>query len=258
MRIRLVVLMAGVSVLLTAPGAAAADFSDPAGDAGSAPDITAVSVTTTEADVTFRVSVPSTPILARDAELFLAIDADPRAGDQHGVDFVYSLRGELPLRTRRWSGNQHVVFPSNATGRYESGVATFVVPRAELGDAAEIGFGAVGSRGADSDAAPGSGDWSLRLRAAPRVTSVVVRFAPAAPRAGRPFRVAVASARLSDRTAGRGTVTCTARIAGMRLAGRGCSWRIPAAMRGRRLTVIVRIAVPGSGAKARSFAFRIG
>ena len=238
--------------------AGAADHTDPAGDAGTAPDITAVSATATPTSISFRVVVANMSSLADGAELFLAIDADSGAGDQHGVDFVYSLRqGGAELRTRRWSGTQHVPFASTATGRFEGGVATFVLQLSELGDPAAIGFGAIGSRGDDSDAAPGNGSWTLRLREAVRVGALVARFAPSPPRAGRAFRVAAATAKLSDGSTRSGTRTCVARVAGARLSGRGCSWRVPASARGKRLTVAVSLRVAGVGATSRTYAFRV-
>jgi len=243
---------------LSPAGAGAADHTDPAGDAGTAPDITTVTATPTPTSISFRVVVTNTTSLAEGAELFLAIDADRSAGDQHGVDFVYSLRqGGAELRTRRWSGTQHVPFASTATGGFEGGVATFVLQLAELGDPAVIGFGAIGTRGDDSDAAPGNGSWTLRLREAVRVASQAARFAPSPPRAGRAFRVATTTAKLSDGSTRVGTKTCVARAGRARLSGRGCSWRIPASARGKRLTVTVRLVVAGVGATSRTYAFRV-
>jgi hypothetical protein len=253
---------AGLAAVLaiTVP-AAAADFSDPRGDAGTAPDITTVSATPSTESITFRVVVANMDRLAPDAELFLAVDTDrsTRTGDQHGVDFVYSLREEGSLlRTRRWSGSQHVSFPSTAAGAYQGGVATFVLQLAELGSPAAISFGAVGARGADSDAAPGNGSWPLVLRETLRVSSVTVRFAPAAPVAGKPFRVASASGTLSDGTRRAGAVAaCTARIAGAALAGRRCAWRVPASARRKPLLVGVRVRVPNVGTATRTYRFSI-
>lgn len=246
--------------MLAAPGAAAADYTDPVGDAGGAPDVAAVAVSATDTSVSFRVSIANMVELDPAAELFLAVDTDPnaRTGDQHGVDVVYSLRdGGSRLRTRRWSGTQHVPFASSATGGFERGTATFVVQLAELGNPAAIGFGAIGSRGTDSDAAPGNGSWSFRLREPLRVRSVTARFAPRVPRAGQVVRVAAASVTLSDGTSRTAVPTCVARVAGARLAGRGCAWRIPVGSRGRRLTVRVRVLVPSVGATTRAYAFPI-
>jgi hypothetical protein len=240
--------------------AGAADFTDPRGDAGTAPDITAVSAIPSAQSVAFRITVANMDRLAAGSELFLAIDRDRGAvtGDQHGVDFVYSLReGGSVLRTRRWSGTQHVSFASTATGSYESGVATFVVTLEELGFPSTIGFGAIGSRAPDSDAAPGNGSWPLVLREALRVRSAAVRFAPSAPVAGRAFRVAAASGLLSDGTSRAATASCTARIAGRRLAGSRCSWRLPSSARGKPLTISVRVRVDGVGTVARAYRFRI-
>jgi hypothetical protein len=240
--------------------AGAADFTDPRGDAGAAPDIVRVSATASAESIAFRIVVANMDRLAADAELFLPIDADHSAttGDQHGVDFVYSLRdGGAVLRTRRWSGAQHTPFASTATGAHVSGAATFVVRLEELGFPSTIGFGAVGSRGADSDAAPGNGSWPLELREELRVQSAAVRFAPRAPVAGRVFRVASASGRLSDGTSRAGTPSCAAKIADKQLARSRCSWRLPSTARGRPLTINVRVRVDGVGAVTRAFRFRI-
>lgn len=242
------------------PSAGAADFTDPPGDAGSAPDITRVSVTKTGAALRFEVAVANMDDLAADAELFLPIDKDrsTRTGDQHGVDFVYSLRqGGSELRTRRWTGSQHATFGSTATGSHDGGVATFVVQLTELGSPAVVGFGAVGTRGADSDAAPANGSWAFRVRAALRVRSAAVRFAPRAPRGGRVFRFASAAATLSDGTRRVAAAACKARLAGARLAGTGCRWRLPAGAKGKQLAVTVTVRVAGVGAKTKLYRFQV-
>jgi opacity protein-like surface antigen len=252
--------LAAVVAAVLASSAAAADFTDPPGDAGSAPDITKVSATKTGDALQFRITVANMNALAPDAELFLPIDTDrsTATGDQHGVDFVYSLRqGGAELRTRRWTGSQHAPFASTATGGHAAGVATFVVRLAELGSPAVVGFGAVGTRGQDSDAAPANGSWAFRVRAALRLRSVAARFTPRSPRAGGAFRLTAATGRLSDGTNRSGAPSCQARLAGARLAGSGCRWRVPVGARGKQLVVSVRVRVAGVGASTRTYRFRV-
>ena len=63
--------LAGVA--LAASSAGAVDRSDPAGDAGIAPDITSVSATPSPGEVAFRVVVANMSVLEDGAELFLAV-----------------------------------------------------------------------------------------------------------------------------------------------------------------------------------------
>jgi hypothetical protein len=257
----LIVLLALSALIATfASPARAAEHSDAAGEAGAAPDIARVSVEPTESALTFRIVLAAADPLADGGELFLALDADGSAatGDRHGVELVYSLRaGGLELRARRWSGVEHAPFTSSATGRVEGAVVTFVVQRAELGSPAAIGFGAVGVRGSDADAAPENGSWAFRLRETARVSSVQARWPAAGPVAGRTFRLLGASGRLSDGTTRRGAATCRARLAGRLLPGRGCRWLLPPQAKGRRLAVTVRLRVAGVGTATRTLRFRV-
>jgi hypothetical protein len=243
-----VAVLAAAAAIATS-NAGAVSHQDARGDAGSAPDITSVSVEPSGSSLAFRISFvePGAP-LDGGGELFLALDAGA-TGDQHGVDHVYSLRaGGAELRARRWTGSEHAPFASTATARLEPGAATFVVDLAELGSPEVIGYGAVGARGSDLDAAPENGSWQLRLREAVRVSAVNASWSPRRPTAGRPFRVVAASATMSDGTQRRGTFTCSARLAGRMLGAGGCRWRMPSGARGKRLTVQLRIELDGAAA----------
>jgi hypothetical protein len=68
---------------------------------------------------------------------------------------------------------------------------------------------------------------------------------------GTGFGVKGVTAGLSTGTSRRVSATCTARLAGTRLAGR-CSWRIPLYAERKRLSITVR-----AGGLSRSYTFRV-
>jgi transposase len=255
-RTPVIAVVAVAAVSIAAGGAAT--FSDPRGDSGSAPDVTEVAVERAGAVLEFRVAVANMSALAPRAELHLAIDADRNAGDRHGVDHVYTLReAGAALRARRWNGTVLEPFTSSARAEFVDGVARYAVELAELGSPDAIGFGVVGVKEDDSDAAPGNGSWTFRLVAAPRLTSLAARFSPRVPRAGRPFRLLSATGTSSDGTTRRVKATCRARLAGAALASRGCRWRLSPAARGKQLVVVVTARIAALGSVTRQYRFRV-
>jgi len=220
------------------PKSAAATFQDPQGDAGTAPDITSVTVS---GDRTGEMSF-SMPLDGFDgeAQLFVAIDIDGSSatGDRNGIEVVLDARPGGSVRIRRWNGSELVPFTEAATSfSYTAGVATFRIDAPYLGLYPFIGFGVVSVRGSSTDAAPNSG--SYRYRAAP---PLLVRFVPPRPVAGRRFTL---------RAPGAAYVSCSAVLGGKALP-RGCVWKLPRSARGKAL--VVRVVVDG---ESRTFRFRV-
>lgn len=248
-------------------------LSDPAGDGNGAADITGVIVGNTLAgDVFFLVQVNNrSGIVANDAVL-VRIDADRNAatGDRDGdggIDYILLINGTAQqVVLLRWNGTQ---FDSSAPASLEADWANgyFVaVNRSELGNTTAFDYDVFTAliEGADNqfDVAPNDvfGEYTL---SAPHIESATARFAPTAPRAGRPFRVSGVQLKLeTEETAAATSYSCRATLAGRRLAGRGaggCTFRLPASARGKRLVVTVTATLAGGGGSVtlRPVAFKV-
>jgi len=83
-----------------------------------------------------------------------------------------------------------------------------------------------------------------------RLVAAGLSATPATPRAGVRFTVRLRVTTATGARVGRGTIGCTARLAGrpLRLVGKGwsaagawCAWKPAAAQRGKRLTAAIRV-----------------
>jgi hypothetical protein len=226
-----------VELLAAAALAPPAAFSDPAGDAGGAPDVTSVRIEAQGSSLRVAIRVAG---FTGDARLYVPLDVDDgtSTGDRDGVDFVAYAEPGGRAELRRWNGSRFAalagVAPAVTAG---DGLVEVDVPAGGLGLGPVLAFGVVAARGDDADAVPDNG--RLRYRLAP---AVAVRFAPAAPAAGRRFAVRVTGAR---------QIACEARVGTRRLRG-ACAWTVPASARGRRLVVTVRV-----DGRARVYRFRV-
>jgi hypothetical protein len=192
-------------VLLAVLALAGSTYTDPPGDAAGAPDVTSGSVRATETAVAFTAQTADAGAW-QGAVAFLSIDLN---GDGR-TDVDYTLHSLHDLVTRDTGSG---ALPTVATATLSGATLTYVVPLAELGQAATIGF-ALRTAQSGSDRAPDDGLWRVRIR---------IAFAPARPVHGERFAVS-------------GATRCTARLAGVLLRGR-CSWLIPAGAKGKTLVV---------------------
>ena len=257
-----------------------ASFPDPTHDHDAAPDITSISVSDTAGGkIDVRVATSNYPTLP--ADKVIGVDFDlagrPPAADDVFVEYL-SGPGIVQVNIEENEVLAPSIRPNTATGRYENGVLTLSVDRAELDGAAIVGVGVVTfdvvGRGESEgqafegdveavDSAPDDLTGALfpyRLANRPplqlRTTKIV--GSPARPRAGRRFTYGVVVRRLD--TYGvlrRGSVTCSVLASGTRVPAVGrfaggraeCSLLVPAkATSTLRGTVTVRAA----GAVVRS------
>lgn len=250
----------------TGPGLAT--FTDNGNDEDAAPDITGARVTDTKDGwISFSVTTPNYATLTDESALFVAIDSDNRAAISD-IDSAVELRvtyfrGDVFLE--RWDGRNGGWVQDVQTGlvraRNSGGVVTIDLRRSALGSTQRFGFaltamdldGAVGTVRA-VDQAPDSGGffrYAFANRPALVLVAAGISATPAQPRAGRAFAVELA-VRRSDTNRGitAGRVTCTAKLGGKPLTGRGsvvrgagrCSFAIPRDAAGRlqgRITVRV-------------------
>jgi hypothetical protein len=152
-------------------------FSDPAGDSGSAPDVTSVAVANTAAgQITFQVTIANEPTLAPGAAIFVDIDTDqnPATGslDHLGAEYVLSIVGGPGggVGAVRWNGSSWVLTPlTSLSASFENGVATIAVDKSELGVATGFNFylsGQVDTSASSTayDLAPDTGVWNYQLQ----------------------------------------------------------------------------------------------
>jgi hypothetical protein len=242
-------------------GSLASTYADPAGDNGSAPDITAVQVSDdASGQITFQIQTPGTSALGGDQAILLGIDADQNATTGvNGLDYVFGV-GASGYDFGRWNGSDWDWTTPYTTVRVVfAGGALISVNRNELGGASGLAF-CVRAVAGDAnvgqfDDAPDSGTWSYTLSGAtppaettppappppppaapappaapvpnpppPKVTiaALIVPVRSMRPQAGKTFRFVVSSVRLgTGAIVAPTTATCTATLAGVRLRGTG-------------------------------------
>jgi hypothetical protein len=253
-------------------------YSDATGEVAQGPDITTAEVSSDEGTLSFRVAIPSHPILTDDMRIRIWLDADddPETGliveGREGLD--------LFLLVERWELGFGAVgvyrcSASTCTGRREASVgftfdsgATFAFDPTPLGIARieRFRFSVEATAGrfdqaarrydfsdARQDVAPAEGRyWSYDTR-----TAVVHRFSatPTRPVAGKPFALRLQAVRTDSGLAvTRGNVSCSCRIAGkpirpgsQRFFGGTavCTFDIPATARGKRFRSSISLRAPG-------------
>jgi hypothetical protein len=221
-------------------------LADPANDSGTAPDITAVSVTSDDTGlVRFRVEIPNRPGLLPDDDLFLIIDADDdgTTGD-HGWDFQVRVTAAGAELVRFDGEDDYFRVPLGRRSSYAYGGSGFdlVLGREALGMTAGFEFYAAarGSASGEPEELAPDGDetwwFPLRLPYDLYVSPLRSRFDPAdtRPRAGRAWSLSLRAVRAdTGAPLAVGTVSCSGRLGAKALPQR----------RGR----FVRILIPGLG-----------
>ncbi len=245
-RLGLVAAALAALVLVGAPGALAdRSYSDPAGDSGSAPDITSVAVSHDDVTVTFTVTT-NQPVLSPDATFWGYIDADsnPATGfTAHGIGaehfFLADGNGGLMAHV---NGNILMFdFQSSLTSSYANGVLTVRIARSELGSMERFAFAfesdlddANGDTIA-SDLAPDGPPFYAYSYAPLTLAISTPAGAPARPVAGKAFVVSAVLTRSDEQAIASGQVTCKAKAGKQSLRATGsladssarCSMRIP-------------------------------
>jgi hypothetical protein len=237
-------LLVGLLAVVSAGIASAAgqmDFSDPQGDAGSAPDITAVTVSNDDSGViTFRLTIANRTAIGPDDVVAVQIgtdDPDFFAGlRSDGTGYVLAIDSQGPYLLK-WTGSDLPEVkppPKSLTGSFSGNVATISIKQEDLAPGfpdmslpVELRFNAVGVLfqgivATAEDFAPAlDSKWSYRLVEPARM--VVTNFdADKTIKAGKQLVVLLGAAQ-SDTGApvSAGKVTCPARLGGKALNGAG-------------------------------------
>ena len=263
--------LAAVSVAFPADALAGAPrtFSDPLGDATSAPDITRISVTSARnGTINLRVAFGERTVLAEDDAftIFLDTDLDAATGQPpYGADFSFTstfVRGrDRGVLVTKWSGGGwRPVRPPSLAADFTRGAAVAVNAR-DLGatEAFAFSLGAFSgspSRGVDiapNDAATGE-DLVYSLIPAPRIREVGLFYEPDLSQLGgqrlRPGQAIAVKEAYAKLTGGRvfaRFLRCQAAIGERKLSQVGpCKFRVPPSIRSGVLVITVSVTFRGA------------
>lgn len=268
--LRLAVLAAAALTVVAVAGAAPTSYLDPSGDNGAASDIGAVTVElATDGYLHIVPTIASFPGLGSDGAVLVGLDTDRSGstGSNGGADYLifFDLK-DLSGSLFKWSGSEYLEAPADARFILSSGGIEIHIKPASLGGATAFNFFVVAATGGPDalqlDFAPDNGSWFYEYKQPAVLQSVAATFTPAAPRAGKVFRVSGVRARLDDGTAAAPTsYGCRARLAGKALRGNGaggCTFAVPKTAKGKRLVVTVSATYGGRtlSAAPRSFVVR--
>lgn len=273
----LIGLTAAVALLVAAPSQAVGKYTDPAGDAKGAPDITGVEVASdTNGQILFTIGVAG---LQQGAMMgvFLAIDSDvnPATGNSGwlGSEYLFFV-DELSYSYEfgRWTGAEWNWETPSSTVRVRDVAGTLLISvnAAELGGPQSINFSVQSRTATDGqfDDAPDDGHFNYTLPAGgPDIRSVRVEAKPAAgPKAGRAFTITPVALELPPSgamiaaTPVPESYTCTARLGAKALKGTGtggCSFKIPKKnAKKKTLTVVLTVSYQGAS-KVQTLAFKV-
>jgi hypothetical protein len=261
---KVLLLVATAALALSAAQVARADasFTDPAGDSGTAPDVTAVTASNDTAGfLTFTVRT-NQAALAADAILDIAFDTDqnPDTGGS-GVEYLFLISAG-GWEFLRWDGTKFVAAgAASANGSYANGLATFKVSKADLGGVTQFTFWADAFQFdanrnliAEDTAPNGTEAYIYALSKPLTLRAATATATPARPAAGKAFTVGTRVTRGDNGAAlASGTVSCTVRVgtAPLRATGRVsngvalCAMRIPKTAKGKLVRVTVKVTFQG-------------
>jgi hypothetical protein len=272
MKRALTVLVAGLALVLAPLGAADTTYSDPAGDSGTAPDITAVAVSNTDAVITFRVATRLVPM----SILGIDLDADrnPFTG-QYGIDRMIGVFVEPNGSVNASLADGFFTYLRQLTAVVSADSVEVSVAITDLGVTSGFDFdtetaGDLLGGNEDMDWAPDKGMWTYMLATPPPpavVTPLIGKpvATPAAPVAGKRFTISVPITRSDNGmplTAG--TVGCKTTVAGKTIPHTHtfksgvikATLVVPKAAKGKQLKIAVKVTAGGQAA-AKTFTFRV-
>ena len=165
----LAVALAVACLLVCAAGATTAPpttYTDPSGDAGTAPDITGVTATNDDHGVyTFKVTFATPFVYDAWVALFLDTDQNTSTGDKFGADYLFALdNSPHSFNLSSWKGSYWLSI-SNTTAKVviapDKMSATFTVNKSDIGNVSKFNFFVQsidgGGNAGHVDLAPGSG-----------------------------------------------------------------------------------------------------
>jgi hypothetical protein len=270
---------AGAALLLVlVPAASAAQgqtqYPDAAGDNGSAPDVTGVTVASdrTSGQILFRITGTNlSPSADFPTFLFIDSDANPATGDTgwNGADYAFYVDSDS-YDFSHWDGSQWAD-TSYATVHVTGGGNSLLVSvnKCELGNTSEFNFSVDTLDAANKtwDDAPDLGTFNYSLAAAgPDIVGMLLQTKPTfGPKAGKQFVLSPLGLKLPpsgavvDVLAKPDSYTCRATLKGRALSGGGtggCTYQLLKTARGKQLKVVLTVTYEGA-TKSFSFPFRV-
>jgi hypothetical protein len=284
-------LPAAAGAVSATPAANTATFEDSTSERAGAPDITKVVVSNNDAGViSFAINVTGHGALTEDMIVEIVVDTDnnPATGDQNldnlGGDYAIELFGGT-ANLYRWDGTTYSrrgADPPQSSLIF-SGL-TVRINAAELGNTTRFNFNTFVATGvivdrntgdvdfskAVADFAPdlGHGMWNYTVRiGALRLGVKSFSLNPRRPQAGRTLTANMVATRSdTGATLAGGQVSCTATVAGKRLAARvhrfsgtraRCAWQVPTSARGQKIRGTITVVFEGRRV-SRSFSATVG
>ncbi len=253
------------AALVLVPIASSGTYTDPAGDSGSAGDITSVSVAGDKGTGQLVFKITGTNIASSTTNLlFLDIDndANPLTGDitDGGADYSFYV-DDTSYGFGHWDGTHWIATPDLSV-RVNGGTSQILISvnRSELGNTSMFNFFAwsldVTNRLFDN--APNDGAFNYSFEAnGPQIDSVDVQTTPSAgPKAGKKFVIVPTGLKLppDGRTSTSAILpesySCTAKLGARKLAGSargGCTIAVPKKKaRGKKVTVQLTVVYQGT------------
>jgi hypothetical protein len=279
-RLALALAAAALGLAATNGAVAAATFTDPAGDAETAPDLTAVAIANDAGGtITFTISLADQAGLAADSELALGLDSDhdDSTGDSAGFDTLIEVYGaDRSWSVGRWNGATYDFNASapTLTAAFTGGTVTIAVHRRDLLDTTRFSFYlfsvqlADGETVAQDDMPDGEGvlEYALTLPRPLALAAGKPVARPLRPVAGKALVVSVPVRRVdTGRPLSGGRVSCRVTVGGraVRAVGRfgsgrpQCVVRVPAGARGKLLRGTLTVTFGGARV-TKGFSYRIG
>jgi hypothetical protein len=253
-----VVTIAAVAALVLIPTGSArvlgtpAEYTDPTGDAKSAPDVAKVTIDLDAATglLSFVVDLAPTEQLAANGLVGIALDTDRNGatGDSTGSEY-FVIVGAGGAALLKWNGSDMVPFNHAPMGiGRQAGKVVVIFCSCDIGTQT-FDFAVVGLRGNDVDVAPDNGGTYPIPAVAIEITSFVYAPKPLLPKAGKRFTLKPLGIRLAtNEVVAPDSLTCAAKLGAKSLKGSGvggCSWLLPKKSRGKKLVVTVNVTYQG-------------
>jgi hypothetical protein len=228
-------------------------YTDPTGDAKTAPDVAKVTVDLDGGSgaLKFDVEFAGAEQLVLGGGFAIVLDTDRNAGtgDRTGADYWVEVHASGALMLK-WNGSDMVPFDHQPMVVARTpGKVTLAFCSCDLGTQT-FDFAVVGFRGNDIDVAPDTGA-SFPIPAI-EIQSFLYSPTPLFPKAGKRFTLKPLGIRLggsSSELVLPDSLVCAAKLAGRSLKGTGaggCSWLLPKKGRGKKLVVSVNVSYQGA------------
>jgi hypothetical protein len=276
----LVAVALGALALFAVPGALAdRAYTDPAGDSGAAPDLSAIRVAHDAAGTyTFTVTT-NQAVLEPEGVISVYIDADGNSSTGLsfrglGAEHLFSHDGEFGTGFL-WTveGNNIIIeFTSTLRTSYANGVLTATINRSDLVIRDSFRFFVEAERYDGDSSTVDPADYAPDGTPFYEYSSVGLALtagqpkAAAKPVAGKRFVVSMPVTRNDGQPFSGGSVTCKARagatalrpVGAVRNGSAQCAMRLPAQAKRKQLRGSITVAVEGAAPVTKPFSFRVG